>query len=207
MTHKIYDKSVFFRQSGATLVVSLILLFVIGIGAMNLVSSIKIDSQMNRNFEERDLVFHAAERALRIVENDYIEGVSYIENDYAASCTGSQCFTADCQNSLCKTVEYDTAGGHNCATQSTKIWKDDNAWANANTLTINIPRMEDAETAVNVPVAVKYLIEFRCYIPKIANPQLEFQASEWLQYYRVTVQAVGPSTTSKVTLQANYQKG
>ena len=39
------------HQQGATLIISLLLLFIIGIGAKGIITSVRIDSQMNRNFE------------------------------------------------------------------------------------------------------------------------------------------------------------
>ena len=197
------------HQQGATLIISLLLLFIIGIGAKGIITSVRIDSQMNRNFEERDFTFQAAERALRIIENTKINNVKYIEYDFTSSCTGDTCFNNDCNNSLCKTVNYETQGGYNCTPEGTRAWEDEQQWNNANSINIDIPRANTEGSTNNqtVNVNVKYLIEFRCYIPRVANPQLEFHASEWLQYYRITVRAQGPSGSAQVTLQTTYQRG
>ncbi len=194
------------NQSGNTLIISLLLLVVIGLGAKSVLTSLALDSQVTRHFEERDITFQAAEQALRQIEAEKIRGKRYIEHDFSAQCVGADCFTANCTNSLCKTVQYEATGGYNCAPEGTRVWENETLWANANQFQITLNRSSQSSSE-SVAVTIQYLIEFRCYIPRVANPQVEFLASEWMEYYRVTVRATGPSGNAKITLQSSYQRG
>ena len=195
-------------QQGTTLVVALILLLITTIGSLSLMAGVKSERKMGDNLEQYQLAFQAAEEVLRRVEKKYIEDVTFTEANFLSSCTGAGCFTPSCVNGLCATINYPSEGVKNCnISESIALWEDPNIRSRAPSIEINIDRKNITETSENVILKIKYLIEFRCHVPKVASPSPDVMG-DWARYFRVTVWTDDDQTLdSPIMLQSTYQKG
>jgi type IV pilus assembly protein PilX len=197
------------ESAGSVLVIALILLLIISIGSLSVLGGVKYDAKMSDNFEQHQLAFQAAEEALSRVEKEFLEDVNYIEGNFLNSCVGLNCFNVDCIDGRCGLVTYLTEGVENCAINPPVIpvWLDDVRRNNAPSITIDIDRTDIDPAAEIVSLSVKYLIEFRCHVPKVANPSPDTFA-DWASYFRVTVWIEDDQLlNSPIMLQSTYQRG
>jgi len=118
-----------YRQRGAVLVVSLLMLLIITILGLSSVSTMVMEEKMSANTYDRNLAFQAAEAALRVGEQraavqaagsppnkDFDNGGLYDDSD-------GDCGTSICKDGLCSQPDKDC----------TERWLDSsfNGWVNA----------------------------------------------------------------------------
>jgi Tfp pilus assembly protein PilX len=198
-------------QRGVTLIVVLVLLLLVTLGGVEIMRGAKFQQLIVNTYEEKELVFQAAETALRWVEDNVVSTTAYGNLDFEDGCGGGggggNCFNAACVNGLCDTVTYPfPAGGGaniiNCQPDGSRVWEDPAKWLNANALNVLVAR----NAGLPMTVTAQYLIEFRCYVQNVADPSEDLgtgkrDATEWAEYYRITVQVNG------ITLDDGTERG
>jgi Tfp pilus assembly protein PilX len=202
------SKSAVPHQNGTVLVVALILLLFVAIGGLSVSRGVSSDTKMHENYEKKRLAFEAAEEALRRVEKQVIEDGSFTDAQFLDSCNGPGCFTPQCSQGLCRTTVYASLGIANCQLQpGAAPWEDAAIRKSAPTLTVTLDRKHLGAATDSLPLPVKYLVEFRCHVPKVASPEPKTQA-DWAPYFRVTVWLDSQTVLqTPVMLQSTYQRG
>ena len=192
------------KQEGMALIIVLAFLLVLTVIALASVRGIGVQVDMANNFEAASVSFQAAEEALRRAE-DIVETTAFDDNDFWDGAVGDNNFNADCTLGLCDTVNFiDGQPGSNCRVEPTKVWVDDAMWANAGVFDVDFNRTAVANESV-VTLQAKYLIEFRCYVKKVAEVGA-WSSDEWAEYYRITVKVDGPNGKAPVMLQSTFRK-
>lgn len=170
------------HQSGAVLVVSLIMLLLLTIIGVTSMQTTSLEEKMAGNMRDRNIAFQAAEAALRDAERDLsnasssanrnITGISSFVADCGASTTGS-----NIDDGLCY-----TAGGY-----GTPIWTTVNMTAAPS---VAYGSFTGAAAIANLSAQPRYIIEGLT----TGSPF----------YYRITVRAQGANPNTVVWLQAVY---
>lgn len=194
------------RQTGATLVVALVMLLVVTMIGVTSMRSATLEERMSGNFRDYQLAFEAAELALREAERTVANLPPFNPGSFSSTCAGGMCFTGDYDpndpNSACR---FD--GDEDIVWSDTST--DYNVWASDNT-----PKkyMEATKLADNVSQEPRYIIEFRCHSPTAPNPSTVAYVdsgwkAEWGETYRITAIGYGGSVNARVMLQSTYVKG
>jgi len=200
-------------QTGATLIVSLIILAVITILGVASMRASNLELRMASSARDRAVAFQAAESALSNVEA-YINRTFTISN-LLPTCQGDTCFRPDCGNGLCfngdmeGAVHRDECRLTNTTGTLVQAWKDDENWSNPNNHgVIQVLASPDTnEDDEYTPIDVRYLIEFMCFVPRDENAidDGENSRDSGVPLYRVTVRAQGDAGRSAVLLQSVYR--
>jgi type IV pilus assembly protein PilX len=152
------------KQSGAVLIVALVLLAVITLfGVANMQSS-SMEMRMISVTMDRNRAFVAAEGALELAEAAVASSMNIDYDDlYTDTCTGDTCFTNPCSNNgRCfdgefsnGDTEFDCTVAPNAGTvERVNFWEDTTVWST-----------DSRHTKVNVGnVEAKYIVEFLCFI-------------------------------------------
>ncbi len=194
-------------QSGAVLLVSLVILLVISmLGIANMQSSTN-ELKMASSQYDRSVAFAAAEAALLAAE-DRLELNTPSRAQQYNTCGGSgACFNTSCSEGLCfegtfTDIEdeklYCTVGPSG-TTQPIEFWSDSSldVWNDVGKhQTVSI---EDFDTDI------KYIVEFLCFIP--VEDDLAFAVENYKSIhplYRITALAEGNGDRANVMLQSTY---
>lgn len=191
------------KQRGSVLIVSLVfllLLTIVGVSAMNMTN---LEEKMTGNFRDHDLAFQTAEAAL-------LDGEAFVENTFDINsaltdpaCTGSDCYSADCDDGLCFHGEFKNSSNPvtACTNGTDKEWEDSSIWSDDS-------KTRDMNTQIEGTVRnARYIVEFRCFVPRDptnANPDENIYA-QWTPAFRITALASGASTDAQVMLQSVYK--
>ncbi len=201
------------RQQGATLVVSLVILLIVTLFGVASMRSSNLELKMVIGARDRSEAFQAAESALDAVETT-IRNNPYTLDAY--TCTGANCFDSACTGGLCFGGTFEGAQTKDdCLLVDPGLgvpgdvlvmqpWRDNTNWDTANRhKTINVLTSPDT----NQPVAVKYLVEFMCFVPRDENAVDDGINSRnaGVPLYRITVRATGEADRSVVMLQSTYR--
>lgn len=183
-------KSPIESQQGSVLLVSLVLLLIITVAGITSIRVASLEEKMTGNFRNEQLAFHSAE-----------VGVLEAENYVANTVLSLSSFNADCINGLCFNGTQSTEAG-TCENSTDRPWEDESVWSTSS---------KHRTTAINlegVSAQAKYIVEFRCYLPKESDGPIPDPASfsDWARFYRITVLATGGSTDARVMLQTTYKK-
>lgn len=173
------------HQSGAVLVVSLIMLLLLTLIGTTAMQTTSLEEKMAGNMRDRSIAFQAAESALRDAERDVSNSVA----GFARNISGITNFVSDCGASTTSNPIDDglcyISGGY-----GTPIWTTTNMTAapsvayGAFTGSAGIP---------NLSAQPRYIIE-----------GLPPSGSDY--YYRITVRAQGANANTVVWLQAVYKQ-
>ena len=202
-------------QTGAALFVALVILLIISLGSLSIMSGVRYDTKMNDNFEQSNISFQVVEEALRRIEKQVIEDQLFTDDSFLSACAGANCFipmcngpSCRCNNGQCLTVSYPSIGPNNCLLGvDDPVWLDDGIKAAAPVLNIQVDRSLVNDDAGMHMLPVSYLVEFRCYVPKVENPNPD-QLADWARYFRVTVWVDHTDfLQAPIMLQSTYQKG
>jgi type IV pilus assembly protein PilX len=199
------------KQSGATLIVSLIILAVITLLGLASMRSSNLELRMAASARDRAVAFQRAESALLTIER-ILAAAPYAPRSFDSNCTGNQCFTADCTGGLCFSGEFNSLGSRKqCKlADSTAVeaqpWKDDEVWEESDRH-LQLQNMAATDGSTTTP-AVKYIVEFLCFVPSgdseisgvVGGTPTESETD--LPLYRITVQAVGEAGRANVVLQS-----
>lgn len=203
------------RQSGATLIVSLVILAVVTLLGVASMRASNLELRMAASARDRSVAFQAAEAALIRLEAVVKGGAGvaplYGTPNVLPSCNASVCFKASCPKGLCFTGDFSGAQNYSdCQlAKSTGVmeypWQKKAHWDSADKHdVINVAN----SSGVNAAHPVKFMIEFLCYVPvdeKIDSPVVGIGTSGWAPLFRVTTKAEGESGRSSVMLQAVIQ--
>jgi type IV pilus assembly protein PilX len=203
------------RQSGATLIVSLVILAVVTLLGVASMRSSNLELRMAASARDRSVAFQAAEAALISLEKS-LKGSPgtpplYWTENLLPSCNASACFKSSCPKGLCFTGDFVGAQAYsdcqlaNSSGITDYPWQKKTNWDTpANHDVINVASSA-GDTAVN---SVKYMIEFLCYVPvdeKINSPAAGAGVTGWVPLFRITTKAEGESGRASVMLQSVIQ--
>lgn len=193
------------RQSGNTIVISLILLLLFTIIGLSSVRNVGMNQKVSTNYRESDFTFHAAEAALAEGEA-YARALSanLSESDFAPSCTGNYCFTSNCLQGRCFNGSYSPGTVCQISEPTPRVAETLSMWqAGGNSIesTISFPELSERP---------RFLIEFMCYVQ--ADPSVSglpvpppYPAVDWAYLFRITSHAQSLNGKSRVILQSTYK--
>jgi|SRR5690554_3947735 len=223
------------HQRGSALLVSLILLLlltIVGVSAMQMTS---LEERMSGNYRDHQIAFQAAEAAL-VEAEAFIENTTLGLSNFAAACSGGNCFKSDCAGGLCFDGSIDgSASGGNSGGGNNKGGGNSGGGNNqgggnsgggqsgggnmvqncglgtSKPWTTNVwTTAGKYRTATAIPETAanaKYIIEFRCFTPRDPSATVSTENPEqWTLFFRVTALATGGTTNSQVMLQTTYKK-
>ena len=164
------------KQSGSTLIVSLVLLLIVTTIGLASMQSTSLELKIASTTKERNIAYAGAEAALRVAEKALADGDIDIDRGRfyttcsatgcTTACTGAGCFTSTCDGGLCFAGNYNATmldetecETHPSALGSTiapkHFWKDDNFWADGSKhFQVTVPGLDEP---------AKYMIEFMCF--------------------------------------------
>ena len=193
-------------QSGATLIVALILLAVATLLGAAGMRGTNLEMKMIASARDRAMAFEAAESTLRAIELRLINNPPTL-NEIPTS------FTAECANGNCFNGEYEVDDPY----RTCRIFKEDDVtvaefWTDpTNYVTMaNVKVAAGAdENADDKTIDTQYLVEFRCFIPKergltstIDDKEVGDDELIYMPLYRITAIAKGLGERSEVMTQA-----
>lgn len=202
------------KQSGATLIISLIILAVLTVIGVASMQNSGLELKMISSAHDRSVAFEAVETALLKIEEDLALENPNFRNNYTEC--GSDCFSPDCSGGLC------FAGNFNAQTEREYCYIADATTNNTNdfwadeTLDVWNDAGKHRELAVEgLNTTVKYIIEFLCF----TNVGLEQGAGfstqsanagtteneNYKPLYRITAMASGNANRATVVLQTTYR--
>lgn len=205
------------RQSGATLIVSLVILAVVTLLGVASMRASNLELRMAASARDRSIAFQAAEAALIKIEKDLIGAAGvpplYGTPNFLPSCSSSTnaCFSSACTNGLCFTGDFvgaQTFSDCQLAKGSGETdypWQQNMNWqTDVKHDTVNVTSVADED----VTHPVKFMIEFLCYVPvdeKVDSPAAGVSAASWVPLFRITTRAEGESGRANVMLQSVVQ--
>ncbi len=201
------------RQTGAALIMSMMLLMVMTLVSVVAMQSTVLEEKMAGNTRDRHLAFEAAEAALRAGER-YVESNKFVYTDYTDTCVNGRC-----------TRREDDASYSNTAAPGDAGWVDPR-WALDGSLNVWADGSNKyREYGVDISETYqrpRYIIEFAGYIPSdpvtgttttppswYTSPQVPGGAgwqAEWSELYRITALGYGGTPNARVMLQVMYSK-
>lgn len=151
-------------QSGAALIVALVLLAAITVVGMSNMQSSSMEMKMVASAKSRNEAFNLAEGALLAVERRIEAGMGIDSDELATDTCTDRCFTATCSDGRCFDGDYvSTNSRYECeispnagTTERVQFWRDDSldVWNNsARHQTVRIKGKD-----------VKFIFEFLCFI-------------------------------------------
>ena len=170
-----------YRQRGAALITSLIILLVLTVLGVSAMSTSSLEELMAGNLRDQDLSFQAAEAALK-------DGERYVDSWGGMPPTATSSGT---NNGLYTTDEF---GLYENTAFNTSIWNTTVATAYGADTGIAISNLGDAQT---LPM---YIIEEEDFVAKDASFKAQTQR-EGAFYYRVTARGEGASSNAVTILQ------
>ena len=175
------------KQQGSVLLVSLVLMLILTITG---VSSIRLSSLQERMTAS----YHNEQLDFRVAEVGVMEAESFVTDNFLPA----NLFSSDCSNGLCFSGRNADDPGA-CEPGIDKPWEVKATWTRAKLATITLD---------GHPSVAKYLVEFRCYLPREADgPDPDpLNLSDWAINYRITVLASNVSARSRVMLQTTFKK-
>lgn len=197
------------NQSGAALIVSLIILAVVTILGITSMQGSNTELKLAASMRDRGVAFEAAEAALAIIETQLADDPPS-RMELLSNCTGSKCFNATCNEGLCFDGDYLLSySEYECqianyagTTKRVDFWSNKtlDVWKNAarhKTLLVD-----------GVKTKVKYITEFLCYVARDENTpftELPNENNNGAPLFRVTVMAKGNGNRASVALQSTYK--
>ncbi|KEQ15016.1 pilus assembly PilX family protein [Endozoicomonas numazuensis] len=177
-------------QPGSVLLVSLVLLLILTVAGITSIRMTSLEEKMTGNFRNEQLAFHSAEVGVLEAES-YVENTVFSLSNFDSGCSNGLCFSGS------NSIDVGT-----CENGTAKPWEDESVWTTSTkhrTTVINL---------AGISAQAKYIVEFRCYLPKESDGPIPDPASftDWAQFYRITVLATGGSTDARVMLQTTYKK-
>jgi type IV pilus assembly protein PilX len=189
------------RQEGSVLLISLIMLLILTVVGIASISSVSMTEKMANSQKDYDIAFEMAEAAL-------VEGERWLDNYDAGfskdhlqtSCSGSNCWKADCTNGQCFNGKFPAGAGTYCdvTPPATDVWQVESYWSS---------KAKTYSVAVSAVERPKYLLEFLCYTPRdplnVGTKPPDY--GDWVRIYRVTALGFGTNPDTRVMLQSTYR--
>ena len=171
-----------YRQRGAALITSLIILLVLTVLGVSAMSTSSLEELMAGNLRDQDLSFQAAEAALKDGER-YIDSWGGMPPTATSSGTNNGLYTTD-EFGLYELTAFD----------KTNVWANGIATTYGADTGVAISNLGDAAT---LPM---YIIEEEDFVAKDASFKAQTQR-EGAYYYRVTARGEGASSNAVTILQ------
>lgn len=197
------------QQSGAALIVSLIILAVVTILGITSMQGSNTELKLAASMRDRGVAFEAAEAALAIIEEQLAVNPPS-RMDLLSNCTGSSCYNSTCNGGLCFDGDYLLSySEYECEIADyAKTSKRIDFWSNS-TLDVWNNANKHRELLVDgVKTKVKYITEFLCYVARDKNTsftELPNENNNGAPLFRVTVMAKGNGGRASVALQSTYK--
>lgn len=199
------------KQSGATLIVSLVILAVITVLGLASMRSSNLELKMAASARDRAVAFQRAESVLNRIETQIMaDRPLYTVRDVVSTCPGDRCFKANCEGGLCFAGDFENAASTaHCklarvGQSQVEFWKDAAIWNDASKhMTASVGKANSTATVDDV----RYIVEFLCFVPRTeqvvvgANQEGETE----VPLFRVTVRAEGEAARSTVMLQSTVR--
>ena len=213
-------------QNGSTLIVSLVLLLIVTTIGLASMQSTSLELKIASTTKERNTAYAAAEaaltqaeKALKLRDIDIDRSRFYTTCSGAScssACSGSGCFTPECDNGLCFAGNYNASmtdeidcevhpSGFASSVAPVEFWKNDLNWTDdSRHIQVDVP-------GLNTPA--KYIVEFMCFADsgrggtsnkmKSSNDQL-VNNSLGEPIFRITSLAQSDTGKADVMLQSLY---
>ncbi len=177
------------NQRGATLVVSLVLLLVMTVIGISSIGNVTFNQKMATSFRDSSSSFQAAEAAL--AEGEALAEsltATISEAIVAPGCTGTQCFTATCNNGKCFNGSYPY--GNPCVLEEPfpQLAKQEATWDTAGRA------LDSQQSFPGLARQPQIIVEFICNKP-----------TDHAYFYRITSYARGAKSSSRTMLQSTYK--
>jgi type IV pilus assembly protein PilX len=197
------------HQTGAALLVSLVLLLVVTLLGVSTMDSSRLEFKMASNNQNRQEAFQAAEAALVIAETR-IQQDGVLDSQLRDCVSGtSTCYEDTCAGGLCFNGTFlasDTQ--YACALSSSnpppeKFWRDS---------TLDVFNTASKHLSVQVDGMesdVKYIVEFLCYVGKddgsVFGSGSIAEQNNGAPLFRITALAESNTGRERVALQSTYR--
>lgn len=196
------------KQTGATLIVSLVILAVVTILGIASIRSSNLELKMAASQRDRSVAFQTAETAIKLVQQKLTSPKVFLDQLKSGCGTGDYCFQANCSKAgYCFGGLFDGTGFLDECRMANDLnvvpqyWQNQANWDKAPT--IEVPNASDPDT--NNPV--KYLVEFMCFVSREdsnVSGQTETR-NDMLPLFRISVLAKGEAQRSTVMLQTVFR--
>jgi type IV pilus assembly protein PilX len=202
------------KQSGATLVVALILLAIVTVLGVAGMRGTNLEMRMIASARDRAMAFEAAEATLRAVEQTLITAppsLADINTIYDAECTGGQCFQGfydplDPYASCLVFQENDK--------DVKQLWADEDEWTEGNgkygVQTVSV--FAENGSATPKTIETKFKVEFMCFTLKDQGLKAKVDDREagddkliFIPLFRVTALAEGYGQRARVMAQSTVR--
>ncbi len=194
-------------QSGATLVISLIILAIVTLMGVSSMQSSNTELKVAASMRDRGLAFEAAEAALTIVEEDLATNPPTIPN-LISTCAGASCYNSTCTGGTCFDGDYlltdrmlqCQVAGYADTTQRVEFWSDTtlDVWNNTG--------RHKTVLVDSITTPVKYIVEFLCYVPRDKDTAFDTSNPDGgAPLFRITALAEGNGNRASVALQSTYK--
>lgn len=199
---RLEKRSTFFyshhSQSGAVLLVSLIILMVISLLGISSMQSSNLQMKMASTNKERQGIFVMAEAGLQKAEEALLANPP-TRNQMYSEC-GIDCYNPECTNGVCFDGTYLSSSNadRNCIlTNTSDVWSDASLWASGSG---RYKTIELADASV-----VKYITEFMCFSNKPPPaPPVSADDGVGLPLFRITALAEDSNQRMQVMLQSIF---
>ncbi len=165
------------KQSGATLAITLILLFLVTLLGVSTIQTTQLQEKMTANFQDKKLSFMATESALASGEA-WVLGLSSKPSP-----------VTQCQSFPCVMEKVDNSNFGN----------ETDAWWLANSA-------EYATTLTSVATKPRYLIEFLQFVPDTPVIGQSSGSVPGVYYYQITAKGTGSTDDAKTILQSTIAR-
>jgi type IV pilus assembly protein PilX len=186
-------------QAGAVLIAALIILVVLTLLGIASIDTTGIEMKMANNAGDQQQAFESAEYILNAVENDFIQK-NTLDAQIATSCSGNKCFNSTCSNGYCffgiNPTAWDNCRPYSTTSTAANPWEAKAAWSDARSIPL-VP-------SPNAETTVRYMVEFRCYVP--TNPMVALSAANATKLFRITAYVIGPGNKGRVMLQSTVKQ-
>jgi len=202
-------------QSGVVLVVCLVLLLVVTALGLSSMGSTSLEMKMASGFRDRSVAFEVTEEALSVAEA-WLSETNINDTDYLSTCSGTNCFSADCVAGLC--AFYDSTDPFlsthelvDCGTHmdipGTSVWRWAGAAGEPNLWLDNAKSVAVDPTHPDVTTDARYIIEFMCYTDRVSGTAcVAGNPASCAPHFRVTAMGRGLTDSSVVMLQSIFKK-
>ena len=204
-----------YRQQGATLVISLIILSVLTLAGVTGMQRSGLELKMISSAHDRSIAFEAAETALSNIEEALNATPPALKHHYS-NCTGSNCFTKDCAYGLCFSGDFsaDSERAH-CYINDPKNNKQNDFWKDPDLDVWNQEKRHKTLSVEGANTPVKYIVEFLCFVNTGADLGVGYHTQpsqpghsedeNFKPLYRITAMAKGNADRATVVLQSTYR--
>ena len=205
MNRSIYNPH---KQSGVVLVAALIILVVLTLLGIAAMDTTGIEMKMSNNMRDQQQAFESAEFILTAVENDVIQSAPFTDAELTNSGCSSvmRCFNTTCSAGLGGYC-FNGSGPQlysSCVLSppATNPWDDPTLWSTAGKY--QTMQIADA-TNPTKKITVKYIVEFRCYVPADPSTSNIAIAGNNAKLFRITAYATGSANKGRVMLQSTVK--